>query len=89
MMETHRMELVRSLPDGADEWLCPICGRRVIMRTPPDYYRRVIEEGDSAATHSGSTDPRLCIDTTVIDDKPGGLDDPNLAPFQRWMQGRE
>ena len=38
---------------GAEEWLCPACGRRVLLRWPPDYEKLVLEHGDETAVHVG------------------------------------
>jgi hypothetical protein len=41
------------LDSGAEEWLCPECGRRMLMRWPPHYERLVIVHGDDSAVHVG------------------------------------
>ena len=38
---------------GAEEWVCPICGRRMLLRWPPDYEKLVLEHGDENAIHVG------------------------------------
>jgi hypothetical protein len=38
---------------GAEEWLCPDCGRRMVLRWPPDYDKLVLEVGDESAVHVG------------------------------------
>jgi len=38
---------------GAEEWLCPSCGRRMLLRWPPDYEKLVLEHGDDSAIHVG------------------------------------
>ncbi|MFD9127186.1 hypothetical protein [Kitasatospora sp. NPDC059571] len=44
------------LADGADEWCCPACGRRIALRRPPDPQLRVIDPGDESAVHIGVTE---------------------------------
>lgn len=47
----HKMDLVRASNNG-DEYLCPICGRRITI----DWHkpgRAVIEPGDESAQHVG------------------------------------
>ncbi len=39
---------------GAEEWLCPQCARRILLRWPPDYQRLVLESGDTTAVHTAS-----------------------------------
>jgi hypothetical protein len=51
----HEMELDRIHPSGAQEWLCPTCGRRFLMQWPPNYKKIVLEPGDTLATHSGGS----------------------------------
>jgi hypothetical protein len=38
---------------GAEEWVCPTCGRRMLLRWPPDYEKLVLEHGDDTAVHVG------------------------------------
>ena len=37
---------------GAEEWRCPACTRRILLRWPPDYQRLVLEHGDPMAIHA-------------------------------------
>jgi hypothetical protein len=50
---THTMTLVGQAQSGAEEWVCPRCGRRMLLRWPPDYQKLVLEEGDESAVHVG------------------------------------
>ena len=38
---------------GAEEWSCPDCGRRMLLRWPPHYEKLVLEHGDPTAIHVG------------------------------------
>jgi len=38
---------------GAEEWSCPECGRRFLMRWPPHYEKIVLDPGDDNAVHVG------------------------------------
>ena len=49
----HEMRLEKSHSSGAEEWLCPTCGRRFLMNWPPAYKKIVLEAGNEYATHSG------------------------------------
>jgi DNA-directed RNA polymerase subunit RPC12/RpoP len=53
MADTH--EMVRSGRDvsGAEEWACPRCGRRLLLRWPPRIEKLVLEQGDVTAVHVG------------------------------------
>jgi hypothetical protein len=47
------MILSGSVESGAEEWACPTCGRRLLLRWPPHYEKLVLEHGDEAAIHVG------------------------------------
>ncbi len=47
------MILEGSTESGAEEWVCPSCGRRMLLRWPPNYEKVVLEHGDDAAIHAG------------------------------------
>jgi len=40
-------------PD-AEEWACPRCGRRMLLRWPPQFEKLVLEPGDTTAVHVGA-----------------------------------
>ena len=53
----HQMHLAKTHPSGAEEWLCPTCGRRTLMHWQPQDEKldfHVIEAGDLYAIHVGS-----------------------------------
>jgi hypothetical protein len=47
------MMLNGSTESGEEEWVCPTCGRRMLLRWPPDYEKLVLEHGDDTAIHVG------------------------------------
>ena len=49
----HEMVLTGRAESGAEEWFCPSCGRRMLLRWPPDYEKLVLEHGDDTAVHVG------------------------------------
>jgi len=51
---THEMRMLQADETGAEEWACPTCGRRILLRWPPGYDKRVLEPGDEEACHIGS-----------------------------------
>lgn len=53
MRTSHEMVLVESAPTGAEEWACPHCERRVLLRWPPRYERLVLARGDETVMHVG------------------------------------
>lgn len=38
---------------GGEEWACPRCGRRLLLRWPPQLEKLVLEPGDVTAIHVG------------------------------------
>jgi hypothetical protein len=49
----HEMVLAMNQVSGAEEWLCPKCGRRLLLRWPPNYEKLVLDPGDESAVHAG------------------------------------
>jgi len=52
--ETHEMILHGRAESGTEEWVCQDCGRRVLMRWPPNFERLILEYGDDTAVHVGA-----------------------------------
>ncbi len=52
--QAHEMMLDKTHPSGAEEWYCPICGRRLVMQWPPAFKRIILVQGDEYALHNGS-----------------------------------
>ena len=52
--ETHEMVLNGRAESGTEEWVCPDCGRRVLLRWPPNFERLIVEYGDDGAVHVGA-----------------------------------
>lgn len=48
----HKMSMV-SEHEGTEEWLCPICGRRLLIEWSPEFRKKVVDEGDESVQHSG------------------------------------
>jgi hypothetical protein len=51
--QVHEMVLNGHVESGAEDWSCPRCGRRELLRWPPRYERLIVEPGDPKATHIG------------------------------------
>jgi hypothetical protein len=49
----HEMVLDKYLEDGSQEWYCPTCGRRFILKAPPSFEKIVLAPGDEMAIHAG------------------------------------
>ena len=53
--QSHDMMLDKTHPSGAEEWHCPTCGRRFVMRWTPKHKRIILNGGDEYVAHSGGT----------------------------------
>ena len=79
--------------EGTEEWVCPSCGRHLLVTWFPDFKRTVLEAGDLSASHSGFKDNSLMedripvpVDKTHRQEEPKRLlEDPRLVPWIRWM----
>lgn len=90
----HEMTLEKKYPSGADEWLCPVCGRRVIISWEPRFKRTVLEDGDPNVGHSGfKADQQM----EEMMDAPSSeapahknvdlaIDETRLAPWLEWLE---
>ncbi|GAA2166735.1 hypothetical protein [Actinomadura napierensis] len=56
MPPTHQMRMIRAERSGTEEWACPTCGRRMLLRWPPHYSKQIIDPGDERACHVASCD---------------------------------
>jgi hypothetical protein len=78
----HEMVLVGSVESGAEEWACPTCGRRMLLRWPPHYEKLVLDHGDSTAVHVGGKGGVQVSDVVVT---PAPASDVPVAERQ-WLR---
>ncbi|TDE10195.1 hypothetical protein [Actinomadura sp. 6K520] len=71
MYRTHEMRMVQADASGLEQWACPTCGRRILLRWPPAYEKRVLDPGDQTACHVGAT-----ADTPHPPDAPATTEQP-------------
>lgn len=74
-LQQHEMCLEKTHPSGAEEWLCPICGRRFLMHLQPKTQKLdifVLETGDQFVSHVGSKGGLRIgkSEIAVVDDEP-------------------
>jgi hypothetical protein len=58
--QRHKMQLKKTYPSGAQEWLCPSCGRWFVMHHLEEERKLkivVLEDGDDQVQHVGSQGP--------------------------------
>jgi hypothetical protein len=83
MQAHHQMQRTQTREGGAEEWWCPTCGRRLLLRWPPQHQKLVLEPGDELATHAGATRGlRLGSLEVVAANDPQG--DPG-SDWRRWL----
>lgn len=78
--QRHEMVLTGNLASGAEEWSCSLCGRRVLLRWPPDYERLVMDDGDVNAVHVGGKGGIQVGDVALT--SVGNVSDPDA----RWLR---
>lgn len=90
MEQQHEMVLENIHSSGAEEWYCPICGRRMTITWDP-WKKIVLEPGDEYAAHRASKGGlELKSQITEANSDISSADDPlaqdpYLAPWQRWL----
>jgi hypothetical protein len=73
------MRMVRTQESGMEEWVCPSCGRRILLRWPPDYTKSVLDDGD----------PRACHIAVTPDEPPAEAPGAATTTGGRWRRLRE
>ena len=52
IQERHNM-LLNQINNSQEEWLCPTCGRKLLISWNPTFKKTVLSIGDEYAIHSG------------------------------------
>lgn len=81
--EHHDMVLAGRTESGTEEWMCPTCGRRLLMRWPPRYESIVLDRGDETVVHAGAKGGALMRETEVTYGPSADLSDSEA----RWLRG--
>jgi hypothetical protein len=63
------MILIGYADSGAEEWLCPRCNRRMLMRWSPEFDTLLLDHGDDTAVHFGGNGG-LRLDDVVVTAEP-------------------
>ena len=83
LQEHHEMVLAVTHPSGAEEWFCPSCGRRFLLKWPPAYQKIVLEPGDEYAAHSGSKGEMFRLGSVDLVDTGDHSDAEDLLALRR------
>ena len=94
MNEKHEMVLEKLHLSGAEEWNCPLCGRRMLISWDPKFKRIVLEAGSPDATHSGFRNglqpedgSALAANENVLPEQTDTpIDKAKLAPWEAWLE---
>jgi hypothetical protein len=81
------MILSGSGESGAEEWACPTCGRRMLLRWPPHYEKLILEHGDETAIHVGGKGG-LRVGQVAVAPAPAGEVPVGEVPAaeRQWLQ---
>ena len=91
--ERHEMVFEKTHTSGAEEWYCPICGRRMLINWQPQFKKIILKTGDDYAMHSATKGllPIGPLRVTPVDgDTPRAepealIEDSRLAPWMAWL----
>jgi DNA-directed RNA polymerase subunit RPC12/RpoP len=91
--QRHEMVLEITHASGAEEWNCPTCGRRLLIKWEPEFKKTILQTGDEFSIHSGGKGGLrigraqvMPVNDPTLDGEPRTTnDDPRLAPWEAWM----
>jgi hypothetical protein len=94
MNEKHEMILEKTDSSGAEEWNCPTCGRRMLIRWEPKFKRTVLEAGSPNVAHSGfKSSPQISDrrdssinENALPEETEPPIDAARLAPWEAWLE---
>jgi DNA-directed RNA polymerase subunit RPC12/RpoP len=84
----HEMVLEKTHSSGEEEWHCPTCGRRILLRVPPNNEMVIVEPGDHYASHWGSNGS-LRIGTVQVAQRDEELDEISEESLRPWIKALE
>jgi hypothetical protein len=87
--ERHEMVLNATHASGAEEWLCPTCGRRFLLQWPPDYKKIVLNSGDESALHTGGKGEERLDVSERAHEATEDVADERLQPWLTWMDSSD
>jgi hypothetical protein len=89
-MEQKKHEMILELThvSGMQGWYCPTCGRRILLQVPPNEQMLIVEVGNTAVTHSGSSGGLHigAIELSQQDNRVCDISDESLRP---WIKALE
>jgi hypothetical protein len=73
--------------DGVQEWLCPECGRRLLLSWPPNYRKIVLDRGDVWTPHVGAAGGLSLSSITVPPQAAHSWNEADDRALQAWASG--
>lgn len=77
----HRMYCTYRHEDGAEEWTCPDCGRRIRFGWPPEFLPTTLDAGNETVTHIGGADGVNMVGVNVQSEA-------KMEIWHDWMDSR-
>ena len=60
------MTLMGKTPDGDEIWVCPECGREMLINWHPKFDKLILAVGNPHVSHIGFKSPNVQIDGSVM-----------------------
>jgi hypothetical protein len=87
MDDQHQMILRASLSSGEEDWICPKCGRHVLITWSPSFKKIILDVGDEMAVHTGSKGGVIMqISKLISNEELDANTDPRLSVWSDWMK---
>jgi hypothetical protein len=93
--QPHMLQRSHVHSNGAEEWACPICGRKILIDWQGLHRSAVLVPGDASTSHIGGSGHRGTAANQIIDDQRPlfvaeevgtiPISEP-LRPWVRWMR---
>ena len=84
--EPHLMLQQAVDESGTQEWLCPTCGRHLLLSFPPNYRKIVLDVGDLSTPHVGGAGGiSMTAAVTPTEARPRWTDEDDRA-LEEWQQ---
>ena len=82
----HLMQLGATHDSGAEEWSCPICGRRILIKWGPSFNWIILEGGDEFAGHSGAKGGiSIHALKQLANEELSADEELKLDPWKKWL----
>ena len=94
--KNHEMIFEKKHQSGAEEWICPTCGRRMLISWEPRFQRTILEAGNLNVTHGGFKNNVQIQDLTGASQTQAAsheyhenvdlkIDENRLTPWKSWL----